>query len=201
MNSHAAATLLISFVIGSIPFGYLLFRFTDKTDIRSMGSGNIGASNVLRAKGLPYGLLILLLDCAKGALPMLYATRHFPQHRPLLAMTLMAAMLGHIYTPFLKGKGGKGVATFFGALTVVMPEISFVFLVFFLLTVSVCRYVSAASVTGVSVAFLFVLVSQSVEVSMIILLSVLVIIVHHRQNIQRILNGKETRLGNRICHE
>lgn len=201
MPSHAAATLVLSFLIGSIPFGYLLFRFTDQKDIRSLGSGNIGATNVLRAKGLPYGLLILLLDCAKGALPMIYAAHHFPQHRPLLALTLLAAVLGHIYTPFLKGKGGKGVATFFGALAVFTPGTSLVFILFFLLTVSLCRYVSAASMSAVSAAFLSVLTSQSAEVSMVVMLSVMIIIVHHRQNIQRILNEKEPRLGKRNCHE
>lgn len=201
MSSHALTTVLLSFIIGAIPSGYLLFRLTDKTDIRTMGSGNIGASNVLRTKGIPYGLLILLLDSAKGALPLLYASHHFPERYPLLALVMLAAVLGHIYTPFLKGKGGKGVATFFGALIVFSPCISLLFLISFLAVVSVSRYVSAASVAAVSLSFLAVLFSLSAEASMVTLLGVLIIVVQHRQNIQRILNGQEARLGKRTCHE
>ncbi len=201
LSSHMAISLLIGFLCGAIPFGYLLFWLTDKRDIRDMGSGNIGASNVLRTKGLYYGLLIMLLDCGKGALPLFYVSQHFPQHRPLIAATLLAAVLGHIYTPFLKGKGGKGVATFLGALIVFSPYASLVFLTFFIITISLCRYVSAASVTAVTLAFMVVLFSQSAEVAMIILLTALMITVQHRKNIQRILNGEEARLGKELCHE
>jgi len=194
-------TLLFSFLTGAVPFGYLLFRLTDKRDIREMGSGNIGASNVLRTKGLFYGLLILLLDCAKGALPLLYSSYHFPDYNPFLAFILLAAVTGHIYSPFLKGKGGKGVATFYGALIIFLPQLGLIFLFIFLLTVSFTRYVSAASVTAVSATFMVALLSQSAEVAMVLLLSVLIIIVQHRKNIQRILNREEARLGKTLCHD
>lgn len=201
MSSQHLIPLIVGFLIGAIPFGWLLFRFTDKADIRSMGSGNIGACNILRTKGLGYGLLILLLDCTKGALPLWYVGLHFPGQRPFWALTILAVTLGHIYTPFLKGKGGKGVATFFGGLIVFSPWLSLLFLGSFLMTVCCCRYVSAASVTAVSITFMAMLFSESAEVSMLILLSLLLITIQHRQNIQRILNGQENRLGKRTCHE
>ena len=194
-------TLVLSFLAGAVPFGYLLYRLTDKADIRRMGSGNIGASNVLRNKGIPYGILILFLDSTKGALPLILFSGELPQNRPYWAMIMLAAILGHIYSPFLKGKGGKGVATFFGALIVFSPLISLIFLAVFTATVFLFRFVSAASVTAVSIAFFCVLFTHSADVSMILLLSVLIIIISHRQNIQRILSGIETRLGKRTCHE
>jgi glycerol-3-phosphate acyltransferase PlsY len=201
LSSQAFVTLAIGFFLGAIPFGWLLFRLTDKSDIRAMGSGNIGACNVLRTKGIGYGMLILFLDTAKGALPLWYASQHFPGQRPFWALTILVVTLGHIHTPFLKGKGGKGVATFFGGLIVFSPWLSLIFLIAFLLTVWGCRYVSAASVSAVSLTFMAMLFSESAEVSMLILLSLLLITVQHRQNIQRILNGQENRLGRGTGHE
>ncbi len=104
-------TAIASFLVGSIPFGYLIGRFLYRTDLRKSGSGNIGAMNALRTLGKGGALAVLLLDAAKGALPVLVTHAH-----SLAAIAAAFAVLGHCFSPWLRWKGGKGVATSFGAI-------------------------------------------------------------------------------------
>ena len=108
------AAVVAAFLIGSIPFGYLIGRFFYRTDIRSEGSGNIGAMNALRTLGKGGGAAVLLLDALKGFFPVLFAARLGAAYLPVLVAA--AAVLGHCYSPWLGWKGGKGVATSFGAI-------------------------------------------------------------------------------------
>ena len=105
--------IVFSYLLGSIPFGYLIFYFTEGRDIRTLGSGNIGATNVLRSKGKLAGLLTLALDILKGAVPVIYGRIHFDLPWIVL-LGALAVLLGHVFPVFLKFRGGKGVASLVG---------------------------------------------------------------------------------------
>src|SRR6476619_284003 len=119
-----ALVILIGFMLGAIPFGVIIAKRRG-VDIRKQGSGNIGATNVTRVMGLGAGLLVLVLDALKGAAAVMLAT-HVSGFDPIIAMTGFAAILGHCSSPFLGGKGGKGVATALGVFLVVAPALGFV---------------------------------------------------------------------------
>src|ERR1700677_497366 len=114
--ADAALTIVGAFLIGSIPFGYLIGRFAYRTDLRQHGSGNIGAMNALRTLGAKGAVAVLLLDAGKGALAVLIAVFLFGDVSPFPSMAATCAVLGHCFSPWLGWKGGKGVATAFGAI-------------------------------------------------------------------------------------
>src|SRR5215471_19196901 len=146
-------TLLLSYLIGAIPFGYLVARGRG-VDILKQGSGNIGATNVGRVLGRPFGVLVFLLDFAKGAVPALlarlwasrYALELPPDSLPVAAA--VAAFLGHLFPIYLRFRGGKGVATAAGAVSVLLPGPALTALVTWLAVVLASRYVSLASLTA-----------------------------------------------------
>jgi glycerol-3-phosphate acyltransferase PlsY len=166
---------------------------TEKKDIRNEGSGNIGASNVFRIKGRLPGLFVLFLDMLKGALPMLYGLRHF-ESDVMLMYGAVAIILGHLFPVYLKFKGGKGIASFVGILLVFHFPSALAFIITFFLTLNLTRYVSAGSISGVIVSFFCILFTQTVEVAAIMFAVTLLIIVKHRSNIYRILQGTENKL-------
>ncbi len=114
--ADAALTIVGAFLIGSIPFGYLIGRFAYRTDLRKHGSGNIGAMNALRTLGAKGAVAVLLLDAGKGALAVLIAASVFGVGTPFPSIAAACAVLGHCFSPWLGWKGGKGVATAFGAI-------------------------------------------------------------------------------------
>lgn len=148
MNLLAIAA---AYLLGGIPFGYLLVKWKTGADVRVAGSGNIGATNVQRTAGSLAGVLTLALDIAKGYLALWLASKvagtHDP-HRILLSAAAVAVMLGHIYTPFLRFKGGKGVAPFVGAFLFLTPLALSAIVVVFAGTVAATRYISLGSITG-----------------------------------------------------
>lgn len=182
--------LAAAYLLGSIPFGYLLVRLRGKDDIRKQGSGNIGAANVLRNHGWRIALATLALDLAKGAVPVLVGTRLFEDPAwAVVGGTL--AIAGHIYPPMLKFSGGKGVATFVGAIAATHFPAALIFAVVFFAVLHGSRYVSAASLTAGTAAFLAILFSQVAEVSMVFCLAMVLIAVRHRANIQRLATDTE----------
>ena len=186
--------LVFSYLVGSIPFGYLIFYVTDRKDIRTVGSLNIGATNVLRSKGKLAGLLTLALDIAKGALPVLYAKNHFDS--PALVIAGGAAVvLGHVFPVFLKFHGGKGVGAFVGVLLAYDIPALLVFLIVFLGIVILTRFVSLGSVVGTGAVFFVILFTRIAEVSAIFFLMTLLIIIRHRSNIGRLLDGSERKIN------
>lgn len=191
---HEIWFLVLSYLLGSIPFGYLIFFLTEKKDIRSLGSGNIGATNVLRNKGKLAGFLTLFLDALKGALPVIYGRQHF-EAPEILALAGLAVVAGHIFPVFLAFRGGKGVGTFLGFWALFDWRIMLVFLVVFLLLAVLTRYVSLASLSAAAGVFLAALVLKVEWVAMITLLMVLLIFLRHRENIKRLLAGRENRLS------
>ncbi|HUU04304.1 MAG TPA: glycerol-3-phosphate 1-O-acyltransferase PlsY [Patescibacteria group bacterium] len=194
MSSHEIYFIVCSYLLGSIPFGYLIFYFSEGKDIRSMGSGNIGATNVLRSKGKLAGLATLTLDILKGALPIVYGRIHFDLPWIILLGGL-AVLLGHVFPVFLKFRGGKGVGSLVGVFLVFYYPALLVFLLFFFLTLWLSRYVSLGSLLGASALFFCILFTQVVEVSMVMFLMLLLIVFRHRANIRRLLAGNENKFS------
>ena len=200
-------TLLIiaalSYLLGSIPFGYLLVRIFRGEDVRRSGSGNIGATNVSRKSPL-LGGLTLLLDAAKGtaAVMLSYVVADHMVPIPSLeqaALGALFAVLGHVFPVWLKFRGGKGVATGLGAFALLAPKAILVAVGFFIVVVLISRYVSLGSITAVAVfPFAAGLIRQfylsSVALALMSLASLLILI-KHRDNMRRLWAGTESRLG------
>ena len=149
MNSQVMMGLLailIAYLLGAIPFGYLLTRFTTGTDIRTHGSGNIGATNVLRAAGRGAGLATLVLDMAKGFAAVWIAGMLTDNAPGWMADAALAVMVGHAFPIFLGFKGGKAVATFIGAFLYLTPIPALAAMIVFVITVAVTGFISAGSI-------------------------------------------------------
>ena len=198
MNPYLITTAL-SYLLGSIPFGYLLVRIFKGEDVRATGSGNIGATNVAR-KSPALGIATLVLDAAKGLAAVLVARVLFGGPHQQLVMTTAAffAVLGHLFPVWLKFRGGKGVATSLGAFILLTPKSILCLVVLFLIIAVAFRYVSLGSV---AVAAAFPLLAWALheyadprQLVLIALVSALVIW-RHRQNIGRLATGTESKLG------
>lgn len=200
------AAALVAYLLGSIPFGYLLVRFVRKEDIRQKGSGNIGATNVIRSGAKGLGAVTFLLDVLKGACAVLLwgavAARWglAPAARGnTVAFAALFAILGHIYPVWLGFKGGKGVATAFGVFLSVAPWAALASLGVFAVVFAVSRYVSLGSILA-AVAFpicalLLPHAERTVWETAVLFLVPLIVIAKHHENIARLLRGKEYRFG------
>ncbi|MCU0237222.1 MAG: glycerol-3-phosphate 1-O-acyltransferase PlsY [Acidobacteria bacterium] len=194
MSNHEILYVIASYALGSIPFGYLIFYFSEGKDIRTMGSGNIGATNVLRSKGKLAGLATLALDILKGALPIIYGRIHFDLPWIVLLGGL-AVLLGHVFPVFLKFRGGKGVATLVGVFLVFHYPALLAFLAVFFLALWLSRYVSLGSLLGTTALFFCVLFTQVVEAAMVAFVMLLVIVFRHGANIARLMAGNENKFS------
>jgi len=195
-------TAALSYLLGSIPFGYLLMRVFRGEDVRSSGSGNIGATNVARSSPA-LGIATLLLDAGKGFAAVLLAKSLFAEPHQQLLMTTAAffAVLGHLFPIWLKFRGGKGVATSFGAFALLTPKSILCMVGIFVVVVAILRYVSLGSV--VAAALLPILawgLHEYVETKQLFLLAAasVLIIWKHRHNLGRIATGTEPKLGAKL---
>jgi glycerol-3-phosphate acyltransferase PlsY len=199
---------LAAYLLGSIPFGFILVRLFLKEDIRAKGSGNIGATNVVRSGAKKLGILTFVLDACKGFIAVWLASRIalLPAIAavPLQnaeALAALCAILGHIYTVWLRFKGGKGVATAFGVFLALAPLAAVAALIVFILAFALSKYVSLASILA-AVAFpIFAVLlphpARSPWLIAVLIFVPVIVIAKHRQNIARLLNGTEYRFGNR----
>ncbi len=205
MIAAVVACVAIAYVSGSLPFGLWIGRLARGVDIRTMGSGNLGATNVYRSLGPGLGVLTLLLDIAKGALPV-WLLPHapfaaaFPGGAEWCRLAVgLAAVAGHVWT-FLAGfRGGKGVATTVGVLLALAPAAFGIFVLVFALVVAVTRYISLGSTLGalafaVALGFLAPGGVRSPTGLLGVLLALLVV-VRHRDNFRRLLRGEERRFS------
>ena len=186
--------IFVAYVIGSVPTGYLLGKFRG-VDVRTIGSGNVGATNVARAVGKSQGVITLIADAAKGYLPVFIALQ-LGQDSLTVALTATAAFLGHLYPLFLNFQGGKGVATGFGALLALAPIATLVLVVVFVLTVIATRIVSLGSLaTAVAAPLSLWFFHQPPIIVAIGCFLGAMVMMRHRGNIRRLLAGTEPRFG------
>ena len=182
-------TALISYLFGSIPFGYLFTKILLKKDIRNVGSGNIGATNVLRTGNKSLGYLTLILDIAKAVVPVIYIKFNYPD---LVFISALCAFLGHLFPIWLKFKGGKGVATFVGILISINIYYAVVFGIVWTLTFLISRYSSLSSLfASISIPIYLLIINQSNIIFFIIMF--VLIFYTHRENIKRLINKEETK--------
>ena len=199
MTTYApyALVFLGSYLAGAIPFGYLLYRLRTGRDIRGEGSGNIGATNVARRAGAALGVLTLVLDFLKGLVAVV-VTRRLTNDDPwAIALACVAAMVGHIFTVFLRFRGGKGVATAVGVFVAVAPRAVLIAVVVFAVVLAVFRYVSLGSIIGVALFPFLTLIIDPVpwQVTAGAFAGALLVIARHSANIQRLLQHTEPRLS------
>ena len=197
MNSWLVL-LPIAYLLGSIPFGYLLVRVVRHEDIRQVGSGNIGATNVLRSGAKGLGIATLLLDLLKGSAAVLLARHIAPGNYDVAVGAAVAAVLGHVFPVWLRFRGGKGVATALGVfLALVLPAALLALAVFVVIVLST-RYVSLASIIAAAVMPLAGIALAPVRSPVVVtgfLFLALLIIAKHHANIRRLLAGTENRFG------
>ncbi len=191
--------ILLGYALGSIPFGYLLVRARSGGDVRAMGSGNIGATNVARTAGWSIGVATLLLDSAKGFLAVWLAGHFSGGNIRFMMYAGLAAILGHIFPVWLKFSGGKGVATALGVFLVISWAAVAAAVAIFAIVLLFWQYVSLASVSAAAALPLLVYVlyapghAPPVAVTAGTLLATVLVIVKHRKNLERLMAGTEPR--------
>jgi len=196
--------IIIGYLLGSIPFGLIVGRRSCKVDIRELGSGKTGATNVLRTAGRKAAVLVVALDLGKGALAVFLAGLILDNNY-LVAQVAAAvvAMVGHIWPVFLKFRGGRGVATFFGGLAALSPAAAIFGGIILLAGIGLPRFASVGSIAG-SVGTCAVLVpltiwnGSPVEYLVYALVGATLIIVMHRDNIGRLVSGTERKIGEKV---
>lgn len=186
------AAFCLGYLSGSIPFGLIITRFAGLGDIRKIGSGNIGATNVLRTGNKPVAALVLLSDFLKGAIPV-WAASEFGLIAGMLAG--LGAFLGHLFPFWLKFKGGKGIATYIGVLMGLFPIGVLIFAIVWLSVAFIFRYSSLAALCATLIVPIAVYILGHEHIAVFFaILSVIAIIKHH-ENIMRLLSGTESKIG------
>jgi glycerol-3-phosphate acyltransferase PlsY len=192
----ALTIAILSYLLGSIPTGYLL-GLRAGVDVRKTGSGNIGATNVVRALGKGRGAATLLADAAKGFIPI-YVAAQLGLAQSAVAIIGAAAFLGHLYPIFLKFQGGKGVATALGVLLALAPLAALISILGFAVVILISRFVSLGSIAAALAALISLwLLSYPASYAVLTTFLAAMIILRHRGNIQRLLAGTEPRMGAR----
>ncbi len=181
---------IAAYLLGSIPFGLLLSRFMGLGDLRKIGSGNIGATNVLRTGSRIAGLLTLLLDAAKGFLPVFIAGT---LDMPSALMAAFAAFIGHVHPVWLRFRGGKGVATYLGILIALDPLVGLSAGLFWAVAFAILHISSVSSMTAALVAPIATALFVGTQPALVMAVLSLWILIRHHQNIRRLLAGTEPR--------
>ena len=197
------AALLLAYLMGSIPFGVVIGKLFYHVDVRQHGSGNVGTTNVFRVLGKKAGVAVLVCDMLKGFIPAFTAAYFLRETDPWLVIVIAAApVVGHMYSVFLKGSGGKGVATGAGVVLALVPLAFGIIAVVWVLLILVTRYVSLASLVATLLVPVFVFALGDPLPYLIASLLVTVgIFWAHRGNIRRLLNGTENRVKLQWKHD
>ena len=181
---------IISYLMGSIPFGFILTKIFLKKDIREIGSGNIGATNALRTGNKLIGYSTLLLDVIKAILPVLYVKINHPE---LIYIASLCAFLGHVFPIWLKFKGGKGVATYVGILFTINIFLGFIFCVSWLLIFLISKYSSLSSLIGSLTIPVYIFFNDQMSNALFFGIMFVLIFYTHRENIKRLKNKEESK--------
>ena len=194
---------LLSYFSGSIPFGLILTKLFSKVDVRKIGSGNIGATNVLRTGNKYLALTTLLLDIMKGYFPVIITLQYYPE---LIQLSSLLAFLGHLFPIWLKFKGGKGVATYLGILFALSLQLGFLFIFTWLVVSLIFRYSSLSSMFGSFTVFVVTLIKDTAlksinenvnlgeDLILILFIFFILIIFTHQKNISNLKNKTETKI-------
>ena len=180
----------ISYLMGSIPFGLILTKIFLKKDIREVGSGNIGATNVLRTGNKVIGYLTLILDVLKAAIPVLYIKLNFPE---FIYISSLSAFIGHVFPIWLKFKGGKGVATYIGILFSINYILGIVFAFSWLIVFFISKYSSLGSLLSSMVIPIFIFLNSSYDNEYFFIIMFVLILYTHRENVKRLINKEESK--------
>ena len=183
-------TIVISYFMGSIPFGLLLTKFFLNKDIRNIGSGNIGATNVLRTGNKIIGYFTLSLDVFKAVIPVLYIKFNFPE---LVYVSSLSVFIGHVFPLWLKFKGGKGVATYVGILFSINYVLGFVFVASWLIIFFILRYSSLGSILATFIIPVFNFFNPNYENEYFFIIMFILILFTHRENVKRLINKEESK--------
>ena len=182
--------ILLSYLIGSIPFGFILTKILLKKDIREIGSGNIGATNVLRTGNKMIGYITLSLDILKAIIPLLIIKFNHPE---FLLISALSIFLGHVFPLWLKFKGGKGVATYVGMLFCINYILGFVFIICWLIIFIISRYSSLSSlIASLTIPFYHFFIIDNNNYYFFIILFILIFFTH-RENVKRLINNTESK--------
>ena len=181
---------IISYLMGSIPFGFILTKTFLKKDIREIGSGNIGATNALRTGNKLIGYSTLLLDVVKAILPVLYVKINHPE---LIYIASLCAFLGHVFPVWLKFNGGKGVATYVGILFTINIFLGFIFCVSWLVIFLVSKYSSLSSLIGSLTIPVYIFFNDQMSNALFFGIMFVLIFYTHRENIKRLKNKEESK--------
>ena len=180
----------ISYLMGSIPFGLILTKIFLKKDIREIGSGNIGATNVLRTGNKTIGYLTLILDVLKAVLPVLYIKYKFPE---LVYISSLSVFIGHVFPVWLKFKGGKGVAAYVGILFSINYILGIVFAFSWLTIFFISKYSSLGSILATLLIPIFIFLNPSYENEYFFIIMFVLILFTHRENVKRLINKEESK--------
>ncbi len=187
--------LVLSYLCGAIPFGYIIAKIFKHVDIRTIGSGNTGATNVYRSISKPLGVLTLILDLLKGFIPVYCVMFFNPEFQWLIISVAFVTIIGHTFTIFLGLKGGKGVATACGAFLAINPVAVLICFIVFVVTLSIFKYVSFASImAALMLPISLYLLKELPEIIVFAGMISVLVIVRHISNIKRLLNGTENRI-------
>ena len=181
---------IISYLMGSIPFGLILTKVFLKKDIREIGSGNIGATNALRTGNKLIGYSTLILDVLKAVIPVLYVKTNFPD---VVYISALCAFIGHVFPIWLKFRGGKGVATYVGILFSINIIFGLVFGICWLIIFIIYKYSSLASLIGSLSIPVYILIFEGLENVIFYIIMFILIFFTHRENIKRLKNKEETK--------
>ena len=181
--------ITISYLMGSVPFGLILTKIFLNKDIRDIGSGNIGATNVLRTGNKVIGYLTLLLDVLKAVIPVLYIKFNYPE---LVYVSSLSVFIGHVFPLWLKFKGGKGVATYVGILFSINYILGFVFIASWLIIFFILRYSSLGSILATFIIPVFNFFNPNFENEYFFIIMFILILFTHRENVKRLINKEES---------
>ena len=189
MDINLIIVTLYSYFLGSIPFGFILTKIFLKQDIRETGSGNIGATNVLRTGNKRLGYLTLILDIIKAVIPVIYIKLYYPD---LIFISALCAFLGHLFPVWLKFDGGKGVATYVGILISIDFYYALIFGIIWILTFIISKYSSLSSIIASISIPIYILILGNGNFIFFTIMFVLIFYTH-RENIKRLINKEETK--------
>ena len=191
MNLELILVLFYSYFLGSIPFGLLITKIFLKKDIRTVGSGNIGTTNVLRTGNKSLAFATLIFDILKGYFSVLITLKFF---NDLIYFSALICFIAHIFPVWLKFKGGKGVATYLGIILALSFKFGIIFCITWLLISFIFKYSSLASMIGALVVFAYSIILDSTTLSFFLFIVFIIILYTHRENIVRLKDSKETKI-------